>query len=75
MQAFQQLQAAARPEDPRVRQRWAQLQLRPGVGKLVEACELLLQASAAMLKAGAVQPRPGWPSISGGARQLVFTCL
>ena len=31
----------------------------------METCQLLLQASAAMLKAVASQPRPGWPSIAG----------
>ena len=65
LQAFQQLQQASRPDDPRVRQRWAALLLRPGLGKLGDACELLVQAAAAQLKAQGTQQRPGWPSVAG----------
>lgn len=65
LQAFQQLQAAARPDDPRVRQRWARLLLKPGLKKLADACELLLLAGTSQLKAQGQQARPGWPSIEG----------
>ena len=68
VQAFQQLQQAAPPGDPRVRQRWAKLLLRPALDRVPEACELLLTAGLGLLKAGAPsQQLRGAPCLRPGS--------